>query len=276
MRHVVVVVVCSLVIPFVLGAQGTSKDAQAIERFHALQREYQAAQVSYSKAWRSAKTEDERRRAKLLKPDPAQFARRFLELARAQPESSISFDALSWVHSHEPQEPEGEQALELLADHLDDARLGTFLPHLVNSKVPAAERLLRAALEKSQDREIQAQACYTLINLLSARERRSGTSKHRTANSKEEIVALYGRLLKDFGELRPSRKSKKTYGELASAALARLKREIKMESGPFPEEVGLNVGQIAPDIQGLDTLGSPMRLADFRGKVVVLDFWGDW
>jgi peroxiredoxin len=32
----------------------------------------------------------------------------------------------------------------------------------------------------------------------------------------------------------------------------------------------------APEIRGLDTRGGPMRLSDFRGKMVVLDFWGDW
>jgi hypothetical protein len=33
---------------------------------------------------------------------------------------------------------------------------------------------------------------------------------------------------------------------------------------------------VAPEIQGLDTRGMAMRLSEFRGRVVVLDFWGDW
>jgi cytochrome oxidase Cu insertion factor (SCO1/SenC/PrrC family) len=36
------------------------------------------------------------------------------------------------------------------------------------------------------------------------------------------------------------------------------------------------VGQLAPEIQGEDTSGEPFKLSDFRGKVVVLNFWGDW
>jgi len=38
----------------------------------------------------------------------------------------------------------------------------------------------------------------------------------------------------------------------------------------------LAVGTEAPDIVGEDTDGKPMKLSDYRGKVVVLDFWGHW
>ena len=39
---------------------------------------------------------------------------------------------------------------------------------------------------------------------------------------------------------------------------------------------GLAVGQTAPEISGKDLDGKPMKLSEFRGKVVVLDFWGHW
>jgi hypothetical protein len=32
----------------------------------------------------------------------------------------------------------------------------------------------------------------------------------------------------------------------------------------------------APEIAGEDLDGVPFRLSDYRGKVVLLDFWGDW
>jgi hypothetical protein len=38
----------------------------------------------------------------------------------------------------------------------------------------------------------------------------------------------------------------------------------------------LEIGKEAPDIEGEDIDGVPFRLSDYRGKVVVLDFWGDW
>jgi thiol-disulfide isomerase/thioredoxin len=36
------------------------------------------------------------------------------------------------------------------------------------------------------------------------------------------------------------------------------------------------VGSPARDIIGQDLYGLPLKLSDFRGKVVVLDFWADW
>jgi cytochrome oxidase Cu insertion factor (SCO1/SenC/PrrC family) len=38
----------------------------------------------------------------------------------------------------------------------------------------------------------------------------------------------------------------------------------------------LEIGKLAPEIEGEDIDGVPFKLSDYRGKVVVLDFWGDW
>lgn len=38
----------------------------------------------------------------------------------------------------------------------------------------------------------------------------------------------------------------------------------------------LSVGMVAPDIVGEDLDGIVFRLSDYRGKVVMLDFWGHW
>jgi len=38
----------------------------------------------------------------------------------------------------------------------------------------------------------------------------------------------------------------------------------------------LEIGKVAPEIEAEDVYGVPFKLSDYRGKVVVLDFWGDW
>jgi hypothetical protein len=35
-------------------------------------------------------------------------------------------------------------------------------------------------------------------------------------------------------------------------------------------------GELAPDISGVDLDGVAFNLSDYRGKVVMLDFWGTW
>jgi cytochrome oxidase Cu insertion factor (SCO1/SenC/PrrC family) len=56
-----------------------------------------------------------------------------------------------------------------------------------------------------------------------------------------------------------------TLGEMAKGELAGLKN--------LPL---LRIGKVAPDIEGEDIDGKPFKLSDYRGKVVLLDFWGHW
>jgi hypothetical protein len=210
-----------------------------------------------------------------------------------QPMNGSGGIVLPGPFSHCPHGAEGDQALQLrAASHLDAPRLSPVLQRLGSSKSSQAEKLLRAAMEKSTDRQVQAHACYTLVLMLTAREHHPLPSKRRTIKGKkteaakqpepneplrQEIETLYGRLLKDYRDVKLSRK--KTYGEIALAALEKLNpggtRTAPGETS-FPAGVGLEIGIAAPEIRGLDTRGGPMRLSDFRGKMVVLDFWGDW
>ena len=41
-------------------------------------------------------------------------------------------------------------------------------------------------------------------------------------------------------------------------------------------KTGTNVGDTAPEIKGNNINGKAMKLSDYRGKVVLLDFFGDW
>ena len=38
----------------------------------------------------------------------------------------------------------------------------------------------------------------------------------------------------------------------------------------------LQIGDVAPDIVGVDAEGVEFKLSDYRGQVVVVDFWGFW
>ena len=45
---------------------------------------------------------------------------------------------------------------------------------------------------------------------------------------------------------------------------------------PAEDQGGLRVGMEAPEIAGEDIDGVSFKLSDYRGKVVLLDFWGNW
>ena len=44
----------------------------------------------------------------------------------------------------------------------------------------------------------------------------------------------------------------------------------------YEAEEKLAIGKVAREIIGKDVHGKEMKLSDYRGKIVVLDFWGDW
>jgi thiol-disulfide isomerase/thioredoxin len=44
----------------------------------------------------------------------------------------------------------------------------------------------------------------------------------------------------------------------------------------FNQEPKFIVGEVAPDFEGKKADGSTLKLSDYRGKLVLLDFWGTW
>lgn len=60
---------------------------------------------------------------------------------------------------------------------------------------------------------------------------------------------------------------------IATVADARLKGEIQ---GAIDTREKFGAGNVAPDIEGTDLDGVAFKLSDYKGKVIFLDFWGDW
>ena len=58
---------------------------------------------------------------------------------------------------------------------------------------------------------------------------------------------------------------------LLSSGLAGAQVQVQVHS-----PADLAIGKVAPEISGVDVDGRKFKLSDYRGKVVVLDFWGDW
>ena len=79
---------------------------------------------------------------------------------------------------------------------------------------------------------------------------------------KREAEMLYERTIKEYGDLQPMGKVSPPLGEQARGDLFRLHH--------------LEPGCTVPEIDGEDIDGRPMKLSEFRGKVVVISFWASW
>lgn len=211
------------------------------------------------------------------------LVQKFIDLAEANPKEPVAVDALAWVAANVPSGSQLTRALEMLSDnHLESEKLAEVCPRLVRKPSAAAEHLLRSLAEKSPHRNVRGLAHFHLAGyqkqLLLLREslekepnlaRRfdqsygKGFSKELLALDRAEVTneteAILERVINEFADV-PA--SGDTLGAAAETELFAIRH--------------LSIGGTAPDIEGEDVDGKPLKLSDYRGKVVVLDFWGHW
>ena len=154
--------VLPVMLMLVLGAVHAADEITRAQRYRALVAEFQAARQSYVLALAAAETNDAKRQAEARRPKADDFARRFLELSKTNLSDTTAFDALFWITVYSPRSPQADEAMELLAQHqLEEVRLRSVLQNLASSRSPAAEKLLRAALDSSPHREIRPRLATT-------------------------------------------------------------------------------------------------------------------
>ena len=290
MKRYLVPAILISVLEVVLAADETT----LYRRYRSLVGEYQAAKQSYVLALAAAETSATKRRADAGRPKAEDFARRFLQLAKTNLSDTTAFDALFWITIYSPRGPQADEAMDLLArNQLEEIRLGSVLQNLGSSPSAAGEKLLRVALKSSPHREIRALACYNLATVLMNKAGMTGGAKvsrktgEKNQNEKspestkqpidsplDEAVELLERLAADYGDVKVA--GPKNYREIARGKLARLRPNSAGKASSGSLSVSLEIGSVAPEIVGTNIEGRKMRLSDYRGKVVVLDFWGDW
>jgi len=229
--------------------------------YRALVQETQKAQQDIVKAYRAAKTDEER--DKLVADHskvPATFAGRFLQFAAKNAKEPQALDALTWILTNASKAPEADKAADLVVSgHLDNPRLAALAPSLVRGATPAAVKVLRAVLDKNSDKEVQGQVCLALAQCLKA-QTESGTLKAaEVATVSKEAEGFYERAVKEYAAVKAGREN---VGTTATKELAELRK--------------FGIGKTAPEIAAEDIDGKPFKLSDYKGKVVLLDFWGHW
>jgi hypothetical protein len=252
-RFLVGTIVLCLVIPE-LWAQEKSKEkvaepATAKQKFDALSKEYQDGVGDFQKSYQAAKTAEERQKAIQRLPKREAFATRMLKLAEDHPTDAAAVDALVWIVINAGYTSEGTKALEIIADHhVKSEKLEPLYLSLIYSSSGSADKLLRRMINENPNRGVRGKACFGLARRLS--EEPNGVKDKEADRFFEDVEKKYA----DIPYFRPGM----TLGQVAKQARQLL------------------IGKEAPEIEGADIDGKKFKLSEYRGKVVVLDFWGHW
>lgn len=217
------------------------------------QAEYDKLLVDYRaamKVWQKARQDD----PKAPRPVP-QFWERYSAFA-----DKGNMDALLWMAQNAPYQFEGNKK-EILATKLScyeklvknpaKVKFASDLPAMIaNEKkyfgMAEMDKLISLLLNSSEDREVQASSLDALTRVL------SGTSAGES--ERKRVEEYKARLEKEFEGTQVVN---------------------RMRAKEFKEK-NLQVGMVAPDFTHKDVEGVEFKLSDYRGKVVLLDFWGFW
>jgi hypothetical protein len=167
-------------------------------------------------------------------------------------------------------------------DHIRSPKLGPACQRVSYGFRKEYETMLRAVLERNRHKDVQGQACVGLAHFLSSRMQRLDLIREQPALAKE-FEDLFGK-----GYLDQMRRQDRTMAEreaeglferaIAHYGAVKLAEGVtvgdKAKAGLF-EIRNLVIGKTAPDIEGEDQDGRRFQLSDYRGKVVLLDFWSE-
>ena len=214
------------------------------QRFAALVEEYETQYTELMADYEQAGSKGDRQRMKEIETSfrnlKAKQTETATEIAGETTEPELAAKALTWIVKHNSRNQRAHKAFgRIKEEHLDSPVIGDAIASVITD-VKTMEYLAT----RSPHEDIRAIASYFL-----ARREQDDAEKERllTAIERDSSDVEYrGRRL----------------GELVEVPLKVIRH--------------LTVGKVALDIEAEDIDGKKFKLSDYRGKVVMLDFWGDW
>ena len=230
--------------------------SKAAADFAQLEGEYKRAHEAWREPWIAARrAKDEAKVAELDKQKPApKFIARFQEGARKYAGTDGAVPYLNWILSEGRYGVGGAKAAlaTLLKDHVKSPQLDR-VPLIVLLLVTRESYDMKQALdhlarlvEHSPSELVKMRAHYYRAEIL----RREGSTAEEKRSAKLEY--------------------------LAAIELGGDERLVQNAKSAIYELDNLGIGMVAPDIEGEDLDGVAFKLSDYRGKVILLDFWGHW
>jgi hypothetical protein len=153
----------------------------------------------------------------------------------------------------------------VLKHHLADPRMGRLCFDLrYRSTESWAEKILKEVAANHPQKAVRGQAVYALGDYYRPHPWGPKRSEAEQAKQLAEAARYYTEVTRTYADV-PTPDGRAKLGAKAASELTRIKN--------LPN---LKVGKTAPEIVGVDLDGKHFKLSDYRGKVVVLDFWGNW
>ena len=176
-------------------------------------------------------------------------------LTKTDPESA-DIGALSAVGFYGDSETSSAAFNAIMKHHLDHKDIGKILSIAPRRVTPAYEAIVKEVM-KTGEGDDQVQAAISLAKYIPLRDGKLD----RSALNDEELADL--------------EKESKSLRELLGSFDGDSELHKKAQDELFVLE-NLTVGAKAMNIVGTDLEGEEFKLSDYRGKIVFLDFWGDW
>src|SRR5262245_15136229 len=201
-------------------------------------------------AMQTARTDEERKAAEARLPREADFLPRIHKLIAGDARDEAAGDALALaVFGFQTRD---EKVYDVLAKNfIKTDRIERFVQMAMRGAPDAARPVLEKVLAENPAKELKGRACFALGLM--------AVEKDEPKSAKEAEV-YFARVVKDFADVTTG--SGDTLGDWARGSLFELQN--------------LQVGLKAPAAESKTLKGEKSSLADYRGKVVVLDFWATW
>lgn len=163
-------------------------------------------------------------------------------------------DLVAWVATNAARLPAGKKAVRTMIEKYPDHSAMESVA-LSAAEIEGGDALLKRLLEKDPKPKVKSAATLGLGKALAEKVDGLGDSPAEA----DRVAAEAEKYLASAAELYKDNEARRTEAEQELKALRTLR-----------------VGKEAPDIKGPDLDGKDFKLTDYRGKVVLLDFWGDW
>jgi hypothetical protein len=268
------------------GTPGKAGDTAARKEYDALCAEWQKAYQAYRDGFEVVKTQEDLEKAQARYPKPEDWAPRFASVADRYPKDPAAADCIAWIARMATDADVQGRALDRLRDqYFASPAVADACRALSWSKAMNAEDFLRRAIEKHPDRTVQGNAAYGLAKLLMTRAWLAERLARGDGQLKEAFENFYGKpLVKCLVAADPAGMTKEAetlldrvvekYADVKSeSAWGEATTVGAMARGDLFEIRSLGLGRVAPEIEGADADGTRFKLSDYRGKVVVLEFW---